>query len=195
MINSIQSQKIKYKRIALLFVAIVLCLSAYSQKHNGYINLALNPNDTRDFNGIYPHASSNSETREEKAFLAINAINGITDNNGHGNEFPSWGPHKEHKGTYWQVDFGKSVLTNELVIYLRADFPHDGWWEKANIEFSDSTSIEIRLKKTAEPQSFDLGNKKTELIRITDLKQAVPNTWCAITEIEVWGNEITKTQK
>ncbi len=166
---------------------IVLCVLACNQKQNVNRNIALNPTDSKAFSGKYPHAFSNSETRGEKEFLAINAINGQKDNKGHGKEYPSWGPEKLHTNVFWQVDFGGTMTANELVIYLRADFPHDGWWKKATVFFSDNTKKEIQLIKTAEPQRFNLDKKKTSFIRIADLEPAIPDTWCAITEIEVWG--------
>lgn len=176
--------------ICFIFIFLVAC-----NKKVEYENLALNAKATHDFQGIYPYAFSNSETRGEKAYWALNAINGNTYNTKHGDKFPSWGPQKDIDSAFWQVDFGDTIIANELVIYIRADFPHDGYWNKAKIVFSDNSNMDIELKKTAEPQKFILNNKKTAYIRIEDLIQAMPDTWCALTEVEVWGISCKKADR
>ena len=35
----------------------------------------------------------------------------------------------------------------------RADFPHDNYWVKATVEFSDGSQLNIPLVKSAKPQS------------------------------------------
>ena len=34
-----------------------------------------------------------------------------------------------------------------VIIYTRADFPHDNWWKKATVIFSDGTQEVLDLKK------------------------------------------------
>ena len=89
-------------------------------------NLALNPLDSHENTSLFPHASANVETRGEAVFAARNAIDGIKANCDHGPwPYQSWGinmnPHAE-----WKVEFGREVIIDEAVFYLRADFPHDG---------------------------------------------------------------------
>ncbi|MFR3226194.1 MAG: carbohydrate-binding protein, partial [Blautia massiliensis (ex Durand et al. 2017)] len=50
-------------------------------------NLAFNPYDQHGDTGFFPHASANVETRGEAVFAARNAIDGIFENNSHG-EYP-----------------------------------------------------------------------------------------------------------
>ena len=72
---------------------------------NVYRNLALNPGDAQGQPTCYPHASTNSEYKSMEAFAASNAINGKTDNRGHGRTYPSWGPHKR-TDLWWKLEFG-----------------------------------------------------------------------------------------
>lgn len=152
-------------------------------------NLAYNPFDTRVQSGVFPHASSNSETRDDPAFFALNAIDGKLNNQGHGKDFPSWGPEKR-TDLWWKVDFGKKVKVNKLIILLRADLPHDSFWNSATIEFSDGSMEQIKFEKTVKPQVFSFSQKSTEWVKIHSLNQPEPLGWCSFSEVEVWGNEI-----
>jgi hypothetical protein len=74
-----------------------------------------------------------------------------------------------------------------VVIYIRADFPHDNYWRSGTIEFSDGSSQTITLQKTAAAQVFQFTPHKTRWIRITNLVGQNPPGWCGFTEVEVWG--------
>jgi len=165
-----------------------------TSRNLSYRNLALNPGDTRDGVGYYPHASSNSECRNEKAFLALNAINGSTENKGHGGRFPSWGPDKR-KDLWWKVEFGKAVETDKIVLYIRADFPHDRHWHSATIEFSDGSREKVSIRKTAGPQTFRFRKRATTSVKFTDLVQAEPFGWCGFSEVQVWGRDAPAGRK
>ena len=160
----------------------------YVQKtgdENAYRNLACNP-QSEQF--AYPQATSNSEYGMRPEFTASGAIDGKTDNKGHGPKFPSWGPNKR-TDLWWQVDFGRPVETDKVVIWVRADFPHDSVWKSATLEFSDGSKEKITLEKTAKPQTFTFEKRATTFVRITDLQQDFPLGWCALTEVEVWGKD------
>lgn len=45
---------------------------------------------------------------------------------------------------------------------LRADFPHDAWWESGILSFSDGSSCQVKFEKTGLPQRFDIGECKIE---------------------------------
>ena len=154
---------------------------------NVYRNLAYNPIPQFAF----PLASSNSEFAMWPEFAAQNAINGKTDNKGHGPEFPSWGPNKR-TDLWWQVDFGRPVETDKVVLWIRADFPHDSAWKSATLEFSDGSRETIALEKTEKPQTFTFPKRATTFLRITELHQDFPLGWCALTEVEVWGTDKNK---
>ena len=105
-----------------------------------YRNLALNVNDTHENTTCFPHAFANVETRGESVFAAKNAIDGVTANECHG-EWPydSWGINR-NPDAEMTVDFGREVEIDRIILYIRADFPHDNWWKKATVTFSDGPS-------------------------------------------------------
>jgi hypothetical protein len=162
-------------------------------------NLSINKNDlphkmwTPEHG--YPHASSNSEypgDGSDPAFRALNAIDGIIENKGHGSDYPSWGPEKR-PDLWWKVDFGENVIVSKVIIYIRSDFTpytnkdHDGYWSSGKIFFSDSTYISINFKKTADAQIFEFTPKQTKYIKISDLFEEGILNWCGLTEVEVYG--------
>jgi len=151
-----------------------------------YRNVAMNPDDVRGPAESYPHAESNSECRNEACFAARNVIDGKTANTGHGPLWPSWGP--DQRNDLWlKIDFGVPVETDKVVIYIRADFPHDNYWRSGIIEFSDGSSETIALQKTASAQVFQFTPRQTRWIRFTNLVGEDPPGWCGFTEVEVWG--------
>ena len=186
--------------LSILAALLSGCLEKESIKDS--INLSLNPTDVHDRvwtpeNG-FPHASSNSEypgDGSDPAFLALNAIDGSTQNQGHGVKFPSWGPEKRND-LFWEVDFGQTIFVDKIIIFIRADFlpytvnDHDGYWEQATILFSDHSSETIQLKRTAEAQVFHFSSRKTSSVVITDLIMDESGKWCGFTEVEVWGKRI-----
>ncbi len=164
--------------------------AASADEVGAYRNLALNPAALRgEKPALYPHATTNSEARDESVFAARNTIDGMVKNANHGT-YPnqSWGPDKR-TDLWLKIDFGRPVQIDKLVLYLRADFPHDKVWETATVEFSDGAKEKITLAKTAEPQAFSFKARTTSWIRLTDLKQHEPMGWCAITELQAWGRD------
>jgi len=123
------------------------------------------------------------------AFAASNAIDGRTENAGHGDQFPSWGPDKL-RGLWWKVDFGRLVEIDKVTLYIRADFPHDDCWHSATIEFSDGTRESIAVEKTGEPQEFKFEKRTVSHLRLIDLAEDEPLDWCGFTEVQVWGRDV-----
>ncbi len=157
----------------------------------GYRNVALNPKDVRGDAKTYPHATSNSECRDLDQFAALNAINGQTENAGHGLKFPSWGPEKE-TDLWWKVEFGRPVEVDKLGLFIRADFPHDAYWHKAVIEFSDGTREAIEINKTAKRQTFAFKKRTVTWLKLTEFVQTEPIGWAALTEVEVMGRDVAR---
>ena len=153
-------------------------------------NLALNPAATHGFGGFYPFASANVETRGEMVFAAKNAIDGVIANNGHGRwPFTSWGINRDPNAAL-KLDFGREVITDEIVLYQRADFPHDAWWEQATLHFSDGSDLVVSLTKTHEGQRFTFPAKKTRWLVLDSLVKADdPSPFPALTQLQVWGVE------
>jgi len=158
----------------------------------GRRNIVLNPYDVRGQKRYYPHVYANLVTREAVCFYERNAIDGICHNEGHG-AFPyhSWAGGAREDLEYY-IDFGKDVEIQEIVFFLRADFPHDTYWKSVDVEFSDKTIISTNLQKTANGQSLVLTEaKQTRILHLTNFKQAAyPFSWAALSQIEVYGKYI-----
>jgi hypothetical protein len=154
-------------------------------------NLAFNPLDNHHNTTLFPHASANIETRGESVFAARNAVDGYKASNGHGTwPFHSWGINRDPEAEL-KVDFGRNVLVDEVTLYLRTDFPHDAWWEKANLDFSDGTSLSIDLIKSEKGQSILFEAKNVTWVKLNQLIKADdPSPFPALTQIEIYGTEL-----
>ncbi len=156
-----------------------------------YRNLALNPLDSHLNETCYPHASANVETRNEAVFAARNAIDGVLANSFHG-EWPhnSWGINRDPNAELY-LDFGREVEVDRLVIYLRADFPHDNWWKEATVEFSDGSSLLLHFVKTGEAQETRFPAKRIKSLTFKNLIKAEEESpFPALTQIQVYGRAV-----
>ena len=161
-------------------------------------NLACNPADLENNKNAYPHAittnvhdKSNESNRLQ--FEARNAIDGFTQNTGHGGwPVQSWGPGSNMRATdTFKVDFGRDVSLTEIVIYLRADFPHDTYWDTCTVKFSDGTTQELNFTKTANAQSFKLDAAvTTSSITFTGFNKVAGSDWAAWMEVQAIGSDI-----
>lgn len=153
-----------------------------------YRNLALNPYDHHGNTALFPHASANVETRGESVFAARNAIDGYRAASGHGIwPYSSWGINRNPQAAL-RIDFGTPVQLDQVVLYLRADFPHDAWWEKASLHFSDGSQSVLSLEKLDGAQRFPLEGKETSFIVLdTLIKADDPSPFPALTQMEAWG--------
>jgi len=164
---------------------------AFEFEVSAYRNLALNCFDQHEVSGVYPHASANVETRGESVFAARNAIDGIIATRSHG-EWPyeSWGINRQDDAEI-TIEFGREVNIDQIVLYTRADFPHDNWWTNGTLYFSDGTTEEIEMeKKIGEPHIFYIEKKKIIWLKLGKLIKADdPSPFPALTQIEVYGVE------
>ena len=153
-------------------------------------DLALNPLDHHENTALFPHASANVETRGEAVFAARNAIDGLKANKSHGEwPFTSWGINRDPNAA-WRLEFGRTVRLTEAVVYLRADFPHDAWWEKADLRFSDGSLIPLKLEKTGGGQRFAFAPRDVEWAVLENLIKADdPSPFPALTQLELYGTE------
>lgn len=154
-------------------------------------NLAYNPYDRKDTTGIWPHASASAETRGEPLFAARNAIDGICANHGH---FPypyqSWGINGDPEAELL-IEFGNPVVIDTLCITLRADFPHDSYWEKGTVVFSDGSNRELAFERTDKPQKFSMEGKRSSSLVLKNLIKANEKAkFPALTQLEVWGSNV-----
>lgn len=155
-------------------------------------NLALNPIDQRFYEGCFPHASANVETRDEPAFFARNAIDGLKVNHCHGNwPYQSWGIGGRADAEI-TIHFGRTVRIDEVAVTLRADFPHDSWWTQGTLTFSGGQTMALSFEKTGDTQYFPVGERLVEWVRLSELKKAGdPSPYPALTELEVFGQDIS----
>ncbi len=157
----------------------------------GRQNLCLNPYDHRDNRTSFPHATANVETRGEAQFFARNAIDGEKSNNDHGLwPYTSWGINRDPNAEL-TVEFGRSIEVDEAVVYLRADFPHDAWWQQATLAFSDDSEETVALSKTGKGQAFRFAPRIITSVRLCRLIKADdPSPFPALTQIELWGRNV-----
>jgi hypothetical protein len=157
---------------------------------SAYKNLAKNEYDHHENFYCYPHASANVETRGEAVFAARNAIDGNTENHGHGAwPYESWGINRRDDAEI-KISFGRPVDVDLMVIYIRADFPHDNWWEKVDFVFSDGSEITCNLVKTSAPQKIAFEKKTVEWIIMKNMvKSNDPSPFPALTQWEIYGKE------
>ena len=156
----------------------------------GYRNLALNVCDQHNIERLYPHAVANVETRGESVFAAQNAIDGVTANTYHG-EWPyeSWGINRQDDAKI-RIDFGRKVRVDRILLYTRADFPHDNWWEQVSFTCSDGSSLEMQMEKSERPHELQFEEKVISWIEMHDMKKADdPSPFPALSQIEVYGRD------
>ena len=151
---------------------------------------AHNPADQHDAAGCYPHASANVETRGESVFAARNAIDGILAVSSHGRwPYASWGINMQEDAEF-TLDFGRPVDFDTIVLYTRADFPHDNWWVRGTFTFSDGTQEEVEMTKSEGPQKFSITRAGICWLKLSHLIKADdPSPFPALTQIEVYGTD------
>lgn len=169
------------------------CRKAEEFEVNAYHNLAKNVMDQHGDHGCYPHAYANVETRGESVFAARNAIDGVVANLSHGSwPYQSWGINCQ-LDAWLCVDFGRPVDFDKIVLWTRADFPHDNWWVQARLCFSDGSSELIYMEKSEKPHVFPIKKHSITSVKLQDLIQADdPSPFPALTQIEVYGTEKRK---
>ena len=156
-----------------------------------YRNLALNAADQHREVPCFPHATANVETRGESVFAAKNAIDGVRANLSHG-EWPyeSWGINMQDDAVM-KVDFGRKIKTGKVVLYTRSDFPHDNWWEKVTLRFSDESMLEVSLSKSNLAHVLTFPEKEISWIELCNLIKANdPSPFPALSQIEVYGKVV-----
>lgn len=161
---------------------------AYEWESRSYRNLAKNVMDQHGEHGCYPHATANVETRGESVFAARNAIDGILSNESHGSwPYQSWGINQQDDAEI-TVDFGRNVNIDTVILYTRADFPHDNWWTQATLSFSDGSEEIITMEKSAQPHIFHIKKNDVTWIKMSGMVKADdPSPFPALTQIEVYG--------
>lgn len=161
---------------------------ATTEEINSYRNWALNPHDQKDENGAYPHAHANVETRNDATFFACNAIDGVYANLNHGSyPYVSWGINRQDDAAL-TIDFGRPVILDQVAFTWRCDFPHDNYWEKVTVAFSDGSEETFNTEKTDRRQVFTFSARTVESVKFFQLiKSADESPFPALTQIEFFG--------
>lgn len=157
---------------------------------NQYRNLSFNVVDHHSNTFYYPHINANVETRGEAVFAAQNAIDGIVANSSHGEwPFQSWGINRQDDAKI-KIDFGRKVKVDRIIVYNRADFPHDNWWKSGEVMFSDGSILNLEMTKTEKAQEFVFEEKTITWLEYGKLiKSEEPSPFPALSQIEVYGME------
>lgn len=187
----------RYSYNANLITARVLTDEELAQKRNlaenvyDYVNNAGIPSDITN---QYPHATASSEFSYNWGCLAKNAIDGFRNNKGHGT-YPvqSWGP-ENTEIPWFEIDFGRPVMAEELGILIRYDLPHDTYFMSATVSvtYEDGTvdSQMIHIQCVSDEQIFKLKfDKPITSIRLKNLIAVQSDSWAAFTEVAVYGTE------
>lgn len=163
---------------------------AYEWEHNCYRNLSLNPYDCHEDDSLFPHSRANIETRGESVFASRNAIDGIVASNWHGLwPWASWGINRDPDAKL-TLDFGRAVTIDRIIMYTRADFPHDAWWTEGTFTFSDGSELVMPLEKKDGPQEITFPEKTITWLELDRLIKADdPSPFPALIQIEVYGKE------
>lgn len=158
-------------------------------------NLALNPLDQHGTAGMWPHAVANTETQQGSLFIACNVIDGICASSHHyPYPYQSWGTNKDPNAAL-TVEFGVPVTIDELILTLRADYPHDSHWTTGTVEFSDNSREVLSFKKSDEPQRFQIPSRTVTSLTLKELVKAEDDSeFAALRQIEAWGT-VTMPQK
>lgn len=155
-------------------------------------NIALNSVDSVENKCSFPHAQASFVTRNEPVFEAKNAIDGMKENRGHGAyPYHSWSAGAKLDMEY-MLDFGRKVSVEKIVFYLRADFPHDTYWDSLKVVFSDDSTVRAEFEQTEKGQVLEFAEPKvTDKIKLCDFTQPTnPPSWAALSQIEVMGHYI-----
>jgi len=169
-------------------IHLIQIREATNEEISRYQNMAVNRLDQHENTVMFPHATANVETRGEAVFAARNAIDGNRENSSHGNwPYESWGINMQDDAEF-HINFGRSIIADKIVLYTRADFPHDNWWTQVTFSFSDGTQMEYNMEKSSKPHIFEFEPKKIEWLRIEKLiKSDDPSLFPALSQIEVYG--------
>ena len=153
--------------------------AARQDEIEAYRNLALNPADQHRDVPCFPHATANVETRGESAHLSHGAW-----------PYQSWGINRQDDAAM-RVDFGRRIRTDKVVLYTRADFPHDNWWVQVTLKFSDGSAQEFPLEKSVTGHVLTFPEKEITWIELCHMIKADdPSPFPALTQIEVYGRNV-----
>ena len=91
------------------------------------------------------------------------------------------------------MDKWEIVETDKVVLFTRADFPHDNWWKQVTLSFSDGSEMVWELSKSSLGQVLAFEPNKITWVRLSNLIKADdPSPFPALSQIEVYGRDVTE---
>jgi hypothetical protein len=156
---------------------------------SAYRNLAANPYDSPATDTVFPHASASSQRGADPLSAAQSAIDTVGPTDGCGGWRGEPSDEKDGPQPWWQVDFGRVVEVDKVVLMVRPDKPGNGCWRRATLVFSDGYRRTIDLQKTDQPQTFTFDARRTSSLRVTDFVLSATPGDGALSEVEVWGRD------
>ena len=79
-------------------------------------------------------------------------------------------------------------MTGKVVLYTRADFPHDNWWVQVTLRFSDGSSQDFALEKSRVGHVLTFPEREITWIELGNLIKADdPSPFPALSQMEVYG--------
>ena len=80
------------------------------------------------------------------------------------------------------------MTIDRIIVYTRADFPHDAWWNQGTFTFSDGSTLDMKLEKKDGPQEITFPAKTISSLRLSKLiKSSDPSPFPALIQLEVYG--------
>lgn len=77
------------------------------------------------------------------------------------------------------------------MLYTRSDFPHDNWWTQVTLAFSDGSTQDFTMEKSAKAHVFAFPEKEITWIELCNLIKAEdPSPFPALSQIEVYGYNV-----
>lgn len=91
------------------------------------------------------------------------------------------------------VRIGEYQEGDRIVLYTRADFPHDNWWKQVTLRFSDGSEMVCELEKSSRPHSISFERKVITSVQLCELiKSEDPSPFPALSQIEVYGKVVQR---
>lgn len=155
-----------------------------------YGNLAANPYLQEEQKGVFPCVTS-TITAGNIRFAPRNVVDGYFDTSAHGSfPYTSWS-NATKTDAKLTIEFGREVEVDKVILYLRADFPHDSWWQEVTLQFSNGEQLTAQLERSGRPQEICFEPQKITSLTLTNLvKGNEPAPYTALSQLEVLGKNI-----
>ena len=82
------------------------------------------------------------------------------------------------------------VEVDRIILYTRADFPHDNWWRSVQFTFLYVIELDMRMEKSVLPHEITFPATQIMWLEMHSMvKSEEPSPFPALTQIEVYGRE------